>query len=101
MLVPEITYYGCKVIQRRCCRLLGRAVYCQELLEEEGNIVSVPLDVAENSRRPLTGYLRPALEAAAGGTLDAYRLQQPLPSAGNVTVGLVLNSNVFERLSAP
>lgn len=67
------------------CRLLGRAVFCQELLEQQGDVVCVPVDVAENSRRPLAGYLRPALEAAAGGSLHAYCLHQPLPAAHDGT----------------
>lgn len=54
------------------CRLMGRAVFCQELLEQHGSVVFVPVRLVHGSCEQLAKYLKPGLEAA-GGTLSAYK----------------------------
>ena len=46
------------------------------LLAQQGRLVDVPHQMASNavSVEQLADYLKPILTAAAGGSLDAYRL---------------------------
>ena len=58
------------------CRLTGRAVFRAHLLAQQGRLVDVPHQMASNAVtvEQLADYLKPLLTAAAGGSLDAYRL---------------------------
>ena len=58
------------------CRLTGRAVFSTHLLARQGQLVDVPLNMTSDiiTVEQLADYLEPMLTAAAGGSLDAYRL---------------------------
>ena len=53
-------------------RLRGRALFRQKLLSHEGALIEVPDSQAQQGVSSLVAYLKPRLEAAAGGSLDAY-----------------------------
>ena len=56
-----------------CCRLIGRAVLCHELLTQAGILVLVDFDSAQQGGKQLIQHLKARLGAAAGGKLQAYR----------------------------
>ena len=55
-------------------RLTWRALFCKELLSREGTLKESSSWFPRQSKSQLTAYLQPRLEAAAGGSLDAYRM---------------------------
>ena len=51
-------------------------MFRQQLLSQEGIFVNIPeADVIGSDARGLAQYLKPKLQAAAEGSLDAYRIQ--------------------------
>ena len=49
----------------------------QQLLSQEGILVNIPeADVIDSNAERLAEYLKPKLEAAAGGSLDAYYVSE-------------------------
>lgn len=49
-------------------------MFRRKLLSQEGSLIEVPLVVAEQGVDHLVDHLKPKLEAAAGGSLEAYRV---------------------------
>ena len=56
------------------CRLVGRELFRQELLGRHGKLVLVDRLKPEATVEEVVSCLEPILTAAAGGSLDAYRL---------------------------
>ncbi len=55
------------------CRLTGRAMFKQTLLAKHGKLVLIPQHKLSSSVDELAAYLQQELEAAVGGSLEAYR----------------------------
>ncbi|KAL0053217.1 hypothetical protein WJX82_002617 [Trebouxia sp. C0006] len=57
-------------------RLTGQAVLSTHLMAKQGRLVDIPHKMTNGNTtvKQLADYLEPMLTAAAGGSLDAYRL---------------------------
>ncbi len=56
------------------CRLTGRAMFKQTLLAKHGKLILIPQrQLSSHSVNDLAAYLQQELEAAVGGSLEAYR----------------------------
>ncbi len=56
------------------CRLTGRAIFKQTLLAKHGKLVLIPQQkLSSHNDDDLAAYLQQELEAAVGGSLEAYR----------------------------
>ncbi len=64
--------------RRACthCRLTGRTMFSIHLMAKQGRLVDVPHKMTSGiiTVKQLADHLEPILTAAAGGSLDAYRL---------------------------
>lgn len=63
---------GQDTFKNKPARFTGRAIFCEQLLSQAGIPLFVSFKLASGDPEQLAKYLKPRLEAAAGGSLDAY-----------------------------
>ena len=68
-IMPALLYL---TASSAACRFTGRAIFCEQLLSQAGIPLFVSFKLASGDPEQLANYLKPRLEAAAGGSLDAY-----------------------------